>query len=73
MLAESLRPHYVRTIDCWIANLKRNEAAAWEIVGEQVYRTYLKYLSSCRAFFQTGECTVYQFTLRPLRTAASPG
>lgn len=60
---ESLRPHYARTLDCWAANLSTNQPRAVELAGEETYRTYMKYLTSCAAFFRSGECNVHQFKL----------
>jgi cyclopropane-fatty-acyl-phospholipid synthase len=60
---ESLRPHYARTLDCWAANLAANQSQAIELAGEDVYKTYMKYLTSCAGYFRTGECNVYQFKL----------
>ena len=62
--AESLRPHYARTLDCWAANLAAKEAEAVRIAGADVFRTYMKYLTSCANFFRSGEINVYQFKLR---------
>jgi cyclopropane-fatty-acyl-phospholipid synthase len=62
--AESLRPHYARTLDCWANNLAGNEALAIAMVGADTYRTYLKYLTDCATFFRSGECNVYQFKFR---------
>jgi cyclopropane-fatty-acyl-phospholipid synthase len=61
--AESLRPHYARTLDCWAANLRANEAEAVRLVGEQVFTKYMKYLIGCADLFRTGECNVHQFKL----------
>jgi cyclopropane-fatty-acyl-phospholipid synthase len=64
--AESLRPHYAKTLDCWAANLSANEKKAVEIAGEQTFRTYMKYLTSCANFFRSGEVNIYQFRLRKI-------
>jgi len=64
--AESLRPHYAKTLDCWAANLSANEKKAVEIAGEQIYKMYMKYLTSCANFFRSGEVNVYQFKLRKI-------
>ena len=64
--AESLGPHYAKTLDCWAANLSANEKKAVEIAGEQIYRTYMKYLTSCANFFRSGEVNIYQFKLRKI-------
>lgn len=60
---ESLRTHYARTLACWAANLSANQTRAVEVASEEVYRTYMKYLTSCAAFFRSGECNVHQFKL----------
>ncbi len=62
--AESLRPHYARTLDCWAENLRSNEPAALAMVGAKIYQTYIKYLTDCAHWFRSGECNVYQFKLR---------
>jgi cyclopropane-fatty-acyl-phospholipid synthase len=58
-----LRPHYARTLDCWAANLTANRDRAVELAGEDVFKTYMKYLTSCAAFFRSGEVNVHQFKL----------
>ena len=60
---ESLRPHYARTLDCWAANLESKHDQAVAAAGEENYRTYMKYLTSCAAYFRSGEVNVYQFKL----------
>jgi len=61
---ESLRLHYARTLDCWAENLQRNQARALEVAGDEVYKTYMKYLTDCAKFFRSGEVNVYQYRLR---------
>jgi cyclopropane-fatty-acyl-phospholipid synthase len=61
---ESLRLHYARTLDCWADRLRAKEGRAVEIAGEKTYRTYMKYLTECAAYFRSGECNLHQFTLR---------
>lgn len=62
--AESLRPHYARTLDCWSASLAANEAKAVEVAGAATFKTYMKYLTGCADLFRRGECNVYQFKFR---------
>jgi cyclopropane-fatty-acyl-phospholipid synthase len=62
--AESLRLNYACTLDCWAANLSAAEPQAVAIAGEETFKTYMKYLTSCATFFRSGEIDVYQFTLR---------
>ena len=61
---ESLRPHYARTLDHWAHNLEAAREQAVAVAGEHTYRTYMKYLTGCAAYFRSGECNVYQFKLR---------
>jgi cyclopropane-fatty-acyl-phospholipid synthase len=62
--AESLRPHYARTLDCWAAKLEASHDKAVELAGEDNYKMYMKYLTGCANLFRTGETNVYQFKLR---------
>lgn len=61
---ESLRPHYARTLDCWADNLSANREKAIAVASEDIYDTYMKYLTSCANWFRSGECNVHQFKLR---------
>ena len=62
--AESLRPHYARTLDCWAANLRANRERAVTVAGEGQYDAYMKYLTGCADLFRRGETNLYQFKLR---------
>lgn len=62
--AESLRPHYARTLDCWAGRLEQNKETAVNTAGEGTYQTYMKYLTGCANLFRTGETNLYQFKLR---------
>lgn len=62
---ESLQPHYVRTLRIWAENLEQERDQAVEIVGREVYDRYMKYLTGCARYFETGHVDVMQFTLRP--------
>jgi cyclopropane-fatty-acyl-phospholipid synthase len=62
--AESLRLHYAKTLDCWAANLSAAKEAAVALVGQVIFDTYMKYLTSCANYFRSGECNVYQFKFR---------
>jgi cyclopropane-fatty-acyl-phospholipid synthase len=64
--AESLRPHYARTLDLWAGNLERNRTEAIRVTSEQTYATYMKYLTSCADHFRAGEINVYQFLMRSI-------
>jgi cyclopropane-fatty-acyl-phospholipid synthase len=58
-----LRAHYARTLDCWHANLMENRERAIALAGDDVFKTYEKYLTSCAAYFRSGEVNVQQFKL----------
>ena len=58
----SLRPHYVKTLDCWAANLEAAKDRALELVGQERYDAYMKYLTGCSKNFSTGHIDVPQFT-----------
>lgn len=57
---ESLRPHYVRTIESWLANLERNREAAIEATDQATYEKYVRYLTGAGRYHKTGETNVYQ-------------
>jgi len=61
---ESLRPHYATTLDHWAANLTAQKDRALELVGQDVYDTYIKYLTGCANLFRTGETNLHQFKLK---------
>ncbi|MEE6163739.1 MULTISPECIES: cyclopropane mycolic acid synthase family methyltransferase [unclassified Mycolicibacterium] len=59
---QRLRPHYVRTLDTWAANLEARKDEAIAITSEEVYERYLKYLTGCADLFRKGYTDVCQFT-----------
>jgi cyclopropane-fatty-acyl-phospholipid synthase len=59
---QRLRPHYVKTLDTWAANLEAKKDEAIEITSEVVYERYLKYLTGCADLFRKGYTDVCQFT-----------
>ena len=63
---ESMRKDYVHTLECWENNLEANRKLAVELTNEATYSMYKKYLTSCAAYFRSGECNVHQFKLRPI-------
>lgn len=60
--------NYVRTLDTWAKGLEAHRAQAIELKGEQMYETFLKYLTGCRELFRDGFTDVCQFTME--KTAA---
>lgn len=59
--AESLRPHYVTTLEHWIDNLERNRSEAIRLTSETLYANYLVYLEGAARYYRSGETNLYQF------------
>jgi len=59
---QALRPHYVRTLRTWAANLEARKDEAIAITSEEVYERYMKYLTGCADLFRDGYTDVCQFT-----------
>ncbi len=57
------RTHYVRTCEDWLARLRANREAALEVVDEQVFRRYERYLEACIRQFDRGHATLLRFVL----------
>jgi cyclopropane-fatty-acyl-phospholipid synthase len=55
--------NYVRTLDTWAKALEAHRAEAIELKGEEMYETFLKYLTGCRELFRDGYTDVCQFTM----------
>ena len=49
-----LRAHYARTLNMWAAKLEANKQQAIEMQSEEVYDTYMHYLTGCENFFRKG-------------------
>lgn len=50
--------NYCQTMDFWLSNLFINRDAVKELVGEQVYTDFRKYLKICRWAFGTTACSL---------------
>ncbi len=59
---QPLRPHYARTLDAWAANLRAAREQAVALTSEEVYDTYVHYLTGCARYFRSGHLDVVQFT-----------
>lgn len=59
--AESLRPHYVTTLERWIANLEHNRREAVRLTSKDLYEKFLVYLEGAARYYRTGETNLYQF------------
>jgi cyclopropane-fatty-acyl-phospholipid synthase len=55
--------NYVRTLDTWANQLEAHKDKAIELKGEQMYETFIKYLTGCRELFRDGYTNVCQFTM----------
>jgi cyclopropane-fatty-acyl-phospholipid synthase len=62
--AESLRPHYVRTLEEWLRNLEANREAAIAATSEETYRKNVRYLKGAAQYHHSGETNVYHFLFR---------
>ena len=57
---ESLRMHYVRTLQCWRENFLKNREKVVEKYGEEFARMWELYLASCAATFHNGVIDLHQ-------------
>jgi hypothetical protein len=64
--AESLKDHYIPTLEIWASKLEANRARAIELTSQEAYDNYMHYLTGCEKLFRTGHIDVMQFT--PART-----
>ena len=60
---ESLREHYMYTLNTWIRNLEGNHARALQFVDEPTYRVWRAYLSASEYGFRSGRLNLYQSLL----------
>lgn len=60
------RAHYVKTLQAWYANLRKNRALAISLVGEAVYKKYEKYLGMFVIGFHTGTVNLMRIKARKL-------
>jgi cyclopropane-fatty-acyl-phospholipid synthase len=61
---ENLRLHYARTCRQWAERLKARADDARAIVGEQIYRTWLLYLTCSSVAFASGSIGLYQVLMQ---------
>jgi cyclopropane-fatty-acyl-phospholipid synthase len=59
----ALGPHYARTLKSWAKNLEARREEAIEMMSEEVYQRYMRYLTGCAHYFDTGHIDIMQFTL----------
>jgi cyclopropane-fatty-acyl-phospholipid synthase len=61
---ENLGLHYARTCRQWVERLQSRAEEARSLVGEQIYRTWLLYLTCSAAAFESGSIGLWQFLMR---------
>jgi cyclopropane-fatty-acyl-phospholipid synthase len=71
--AESLRPHYARTLWHWVDRLERNAEAACALVGEGRYRVWRVYMAGSAHAFTRGWISLFQLLAgKPLADGTLP-
>lgn len=58
---ESLRRHYVRTLEHWAGNFENNISEISKIKDEAFIRMWRLYLNACAASFSAGNIDIHQF------------
>ena len=61
---ESLRLHYARTLDQWAKRLEAAKDQAVAVTNDEVYESYVRYLTQSARYFRSGHCDVLQFTFQ---------
>jgi cyclopropane-fatty-acyl-phospholipid synthase len=59
---QALADNYAKTLEAWAANLKARRDEAIALTSEEVYQTYMHYLTGCAPYFRRGDMNVAQFT-----------
>lgn len=60
---ESLRAHYVLTLQQWVARLEAHREAACAATDEQTYRVWRLYMAGSVHGFKSGRLNLYQTLL----------
>lgn len=63
LLAESLRIHYAKTLDCWYENFKNNLDKIPQKYDQRFIRMWGLYLDSCASAFRVGSVDLFQLLL----------
>jgi cyclopropane-fatty-acyl-phospholipid synthase len=58
--AENFRPHYVKTLDDWIAGMEDQKERLLKIVSENIYRIYHVFFIGSLVSFQKKEISLFQ-------------
>lgn len=71
--AESLRPHYAKTLWHWVSRLEANATQARELVGERRYRVWRIYMAGSAHAFERGWISIFQILgAKPLADGSMP-
>jgi len=71
--AESLRPHYAKTLWHWVSRLESNSRRAIELVGEKRYRVWRIYMAGSAHAFDRGWISIFQILgAKPLKDGSLP-
>jgi cyclopropane-fatty-acyl-phospholipid synthase len=57
-----LNVNYAYTLEAWAQNLQAARDRAIALTSNEVYETYMRYLTGCAAYFRSGHLDVVQFT-----------
>ena len=57
---ESLREHYIRTLENWVRNLEANRETAVKLTDEVTYRIFRVYLAGAARGYRSGTYNLYQ-------------
>lgn len=60
--SDSLSTHYVRTLECFVANLEARRAEAAAIRGEEGLARHIEYYRRCAGFLRSGANDMFEFT-----------
>jgi cyclopropane-fatty-acyl-phospholipid synthase len=71
--AESLRPHYAKTLWEWVKRLEGASERAQELVGEKRYRIWKIYMAGSAHAFDRGWISIFQILgVKPFDTGVTP-
>jgi cyclopropane-fatty-acyl-phospholipid synthase len=57
---ENLRPHYARTLECWLSEFEKSSNEVREMFGPDFVRTWRLYLAGAIAGFRAGTLQLFQ-------------
>jgi len=69
---ENLRPHYARTLECWLDAYERSYSVVAERFGHRFARMWRFYLAGSIAAFRTGGLQLFQVVLAGRKCRSAP-